>query len=336
MQLQLERAGNLGERGVAREQKGAAQEQRWSSRQNAEQALILNFVVFAENSDHNTTDRGIKKNVDYSILHKLRKREIHCPDGEYRAVNHCCKLCNAGTYAKSDCEQDHGAPTCSSCIDGSTYMNTKNGEHSCRICTPCDSVLEELSACTVTRNFVCKCKEDFFCTENISAESDGCTQCQHCTKCEHGFAERCSAIKDAVCNPSGRTYYAFIALVLLVVLITVICYFCRKLCNPDPPSYTPVRRKSFPEELKDIIPFTTLRNLLPKLGITEIEFETIQRNNPNDNEEQKFQLLRSWYQGHGRSGAFQELIMKLQEASRQQTVEALIDKARAQLQQSQA
>ncbi|CAJ0940276.1 unnamed protein product, partial [Ranitomeya imitator] len=189
--------------------------------QRSWEALILNFVVFAENKDHNTTDKGIKKKVGNSILLKLWKREILCPDGEYRAVNHCCKRCNAGTYAKSDCEQEHGDPTCNNCIEGSTYMNTKNGEHSCRKCTPCDSVLEELSACTVTRNFVCKCKEDFFCTENKTAESDGCNHCQHCTKCEHGYAERCSSIKDAVCNLPSRAYYALIALVPVVILIVV-------------------------------------------------------------------------------------------------------------------
>ncbi|XP_077115042.1 tumor necrosis factor receptor superfamily member 6 isoform X2 [Ranitomeya variabilis] len=296
-------------------------------------ALILNVVVFAENNNHNTTDKGIKKN---SILHKLWKREILCPDGEYRAVNHCCKHCNAGTYAKSDCEQEHGDPTCNNCIEGSTYMNTKNGEHSCRKCTPCDSVLEELSACTVTRDFVCKCKEDFFCTENITDEPNGCTQCQHCTKCEHGYAERCSSIKDAVCNLPSRAHYAvIIALVPIVILILVIYCVCRK------------RSFIFPEELKDIdltnllrdfaqnMKFTVVRNVVHKLGITETQIETIKRNDQHDNEEQKFQLLRTWYEGHGKMGAFQELIEKLQEDSKQQTVEKLIDIAREQRQQSQ-
>ncbi|XP_069609602.1 tumor necrosis factor receptor superfamily member 6 isoform X2 [Ranitomeya imitator] len=311
-------------------------------------ALILNFVVFAENKDHNTTDKGIKKKVGNSILLKLWKREILCPDGEYRAVNHCCKRCNAGTYAKSDCEQEHGDPTCNNCIEGSTYMNTKNGEHSCRKCTPCDSVLEELSACTVTRNFVCKCKEDFFCTENKTAESDGCNHCQHCTKCEHGYAERCSSIKDAVCNLPSRAYYALIALVPVVILIVVTYCFCRKRCNPNTANYLPARKKSFifPKELKDIdltnllpdfaekMDYTVVRNVVHKLGITETQIESIKLNYPNDHEEQKFRLLRTWYEKHGKKGAFQELIEKLLEASRKRTVEKLIDIARKQQSQT--
>ncbi|XP_073541628.1 tumor necrosis factor receptor superfamily member 6 [Phyllobates terribilis] len=311
-------------------------------------ALILILVVLVENNNHSTTDRGIKKKVDNSILHKLRKRENRCPDGEYWAVNHCCKLCNAGSYAESDCKQEHGDPTCNDCIEGSTYMDIKNGEHSCRKCTACDSVLEELSACTVTRNFVCKCKEHFFCAENITAESAGCTHCQHCTKCEHSYAERCSSIKDAVCYFPRQRYYAITASVLLVVLILFICYFCRKMENPNTPICSRRPRFIFPDDLKDIdlsnhlwdfaesMDYTTVRQVVHRLGITEVQHDRIQHEHQNDNQEQKFQLLKTWYEGHGMYGAFQDLIQKLQEAGKQRTAEKLIEIARAQRQQSQA
>lgn len=50
-------------------------------------------------------------------------------------------------------------------------------------------------------------------------------------------------------------------------------------------------------------------NKIPESKIDEIKY-----NSPQDTAEQKIQLLQFWYQSHGKSGAYQDLIQGLKKA----------------------
>ncbi|XP_075698778.1 tumor necrosis factor receptor superfamily member 6 isoform X2 [Rhinoderma darwinii] len=189
-------------------------------------ALLHSIVVLAHNNYHNNTDRHVKKKKPNSILHKLWKRDVNCP-GEYSTKTHCCKLCDAGTFAESDCAENHGRPNCRNCLEGSNYMDEQNGYHECHKCWHCDKELgqEVLRACNMRQNTVCRCAENFFCTGNGTVEDGGCRACKHCTKCEFKQAEPCTATKDTVCK--SQRYHRilivpFVSIPLLLLLLLVL------------------------------------------------------------------------------------------------------------------
>ncbi|KAM4032074.1 tumor necrosis factor receptor superfamily member 6 isoform 2-T2 [Anomaloglossus baeobatrachus] len=224
--------------------------------------------------------------------------------------------------------------------------------------------LEKLSACTLTRDTVCKCREDFFCAENITTESNGCHRCQHCKECPHSHANRCSSIKNTVCYNPRQRYYMIAYLVPLVVLISLICYFimarnkAKEYRDPGPAEPNKGEENSvptpellpfiFPEYLKDIhltkhladfaenMDFTIVRDVVRKMEVPDTAVQDIIRDYHSDAKEQKFQLLKRWYEAHGKTDAFHYLIKSLQELSNQGTAEKLIEIVSRQHQHGQA
>lgn len=55
--------------------------------------------------------------------------------------------------------------------------------------------------------------------------------------------------------------------------------------------------------------------------IPESKIDEIEHNSPQDTAEQKIQLLQFWYQSHGKSGAYQDLIQGLEKAKCRTIVE---------------
>ncbi|KAG8552378.1 hypothetical protein GDO81_004501 [Engystomops pustulosus] len=144
------------------------------------QAVLLVLLIGYVALGHSSLERQVERQETHKILNK----QSPCPRDEYYVEQHCCKLCNEGTYAKADCDVNHGNPECKGCTEGVSYMDKKNGYHECLNCLICDDVLGQnlTEACTVFKNTVCKCKENYFCADTETSPSDGCTKCQECTK----------------------------------------------------------------------------------------------------------------------------------------------------------
>ncbi|XP_040294241.1 tumor necrosis factor receptor superfamily member 6 [Bufo bufo] len=337
-------------------------------------AILLSVVVLADNYYHNTTDRHENQKASNSTLHKVWKREKPCLGDEYLTETHCCKYCNAGKYAESDCTEEHGYPTCQDCTEGKDYMDEKNSLTMCHKCLQCDPQLgqREEQPCTVLHNTVCKCGEHFFCAENETAKSASCTKCQHCTLCDYGYAEICTDTKDAMCK-SERNHHASKAasVVVFILFFCCACYVCwvsmylhtvqlsfqrqcrlrkqedeKKRQSPifdvligaaDPPSDTPPILP-VPEylEVEDIdltelllafsntMDYSTNVMLVREMRLTDPKIDAIQLQYQNQVNEQKYQLLKAWYEQHGSNGAFQMLIRTLENNQKRLIAEKLI------------
>lgn len=59
---------------------------------------------------------------------------------------------------------------------------------------------------------------------------------------------------------------------------------------------------------------TQVREFVRKNGINEAKIDEIRNDNPQDTAEQKVQLLRNWYQLHGKKDAYCTLIQSLRKA----------------------
>ncbi|XP_056386074.1 tumor necrosis factor receptor superfamily member 6 isoform X2 [Hyla sarda] len=275
------------------------------------------------------------------MLHKLRKREIECPGGEYFSGTYCCEFCKPGTYAKNDCTENHGKPVCQTC-DGEHYMDADNGNGMCHKCSHCDNQLgqEELRACTVRTNTVCRCKEKHFCAENQS-ESDGCMKCEHCKECQYGDAEPCSATKDTVCK-QPRNHYYLIFLSVALIPFGILLYALKRRENNTNNSRRPEELPFvFPKELEDIdlsrhladfsqkMDHKTVVDVVRNMELKEATVEEIRLDHAHSHNDQKIYLLKAWYESYGRKGAFQQLIRTLRNIDRRVTAEELINITRS-------
>ncbi|XP_069836451.1 tumor necrosis factor receptor superfamily member 6 [Dendropsophus ebraccatus] len=312
--------------------------------------LIQGFEVLAHNRLSSIPNSNVNRTESKSLLHKLQKRDKSCPEGEQYTGTLCCKVCSAGTYAKSDCKEEHGEPECKPCTQGVDYMDRDNVYNQCHICLQCDTVSgqEVLEACTINHNTVCRCKESFFCDQEV-AGSAGCTQCKHCEKCDV-YAEECTPTKNAVCSNHsprhGQVWIISVASTFIVCLIICAVVYCLKRSNN-----TIKYEKSvfiFPDDLNDIdltpylsefahnMDYRTVLFFIRQVQLPKARIDAAERNHPNDNDEQKTELLYEWYESHGRTGAFQKLIKTLNNKNRRATAEKLIQIVRSHQEQNQA
>nr|XP_033799556.1 tumor necrosis factor receptor superfamily member 6 isoform X2 [Geotrypetes seraphini] len=287
--------------------------------------IILSYIQSTSESRDALLTKGISGQA--ILKRKIFKRTIKCPIDEYSADNHCCKLCNKGTYLKSDCGEDHGEARCLPCTRGKDYMDQTNHLTHCERCKKCDlgQGLEELESCTVIQNTKCQCMKDYFCNSNSTTECN--EHCHPCDKCENGVEEECTPTHNIVCK-AGKRHLGLIALLLIVVISApFFIYFYRKRNKKK--SITENTHRSTEdtklEEAELLVPedidlqchlsemskkFTKeeMLNFIRHKGFKEAEIQAILNNNQNQEEEQKFKLLERWYQSHGKKGACRTLI----------------------------
>ncbi|XP_030060685.1 tumor necrosis factor receptor superfamily member 6 [Microcaecilia unicolor] len=294
---------------------------------------ILNLVFFSllaltiVQSTSESHDALLTKNTSRQagLKRRIFKRNIECPQDEYFAGSHCCKMCHKGTYLNSSCVEAHGEPDCQPCIRGKEYMDHPNHLIRCERCSSCDhgQGLEVFENCTEVQNTKCQCMKSYFC--NSTAECH--RHCQPCDKCENGVEHECTPTHNTVCKVKEGRNLGWIAVpvILIVIILGVICIYRNKHSITEDTSRH--RNDTNPEEVEllpddvDLQPHLSeisekfkkeeMLKFVRKNGFREPEIDAILNNNQNQEEEQKFKLLERWYQSHGKTGAYRTLISNL-------------------------
>ncbi|XP_075072508.1 tumor necrosis factor receptor superfamily member 6 isoform X2 [Mixophyes fleayi] len=278
---------------------------------------------------HNdSSDKHVKKKAELFL--RLLKRQTNCPNDEYLRQPYCCKNCGEGTHVQSHCTTEHGNSQCKPCDDGVDYMDKRNGYG-----------LDVLDECTVTQNTKCKCREAFFCKEIKTSDSEECTDCQHCTQCNSGIAEPCTAVKDTVCKSTRYHWLWAIPLAgFAIALIITLCILYRRnmesrelmhsqesngLINTQPsidPDLPDIDLSPHLCSIAEELHIETVLKCVRKMHLKEQMIENVLHDYESKGaNEQKYQLLRSWYESCGCAGAYKLLITTLRSNNNHQSAQ---------------
>ncbi|XP_067423246.1 tumor necrosis factor receptor superfamily member 14 isoform X2 [Emydura macquarii macquarii] len=117
------------------------------------------------------------------LVTQLPHMEASCLPGDYEVNGQCCPMCSAGNKVVKICTPD-SSTTCMPCV-GDTYTEHPNGLTECMRCKLCDpgARLITKDKCTYTKNTVCGCSPDYFCS--LPAGRD-CEMCSENTVCLPG------------------------------------------------------------------------------------------------------------------------------------------------------
>nr|XP_012421103.1 PREDICTED: tumor necrosis factor receptor superfamily member 6 [Odobenus rosmarus divergens] len=177
--------------------------------------------------------------------------------------------------------------------------------------------------CTRTHNTKCRCKPNFFC--NISE----CGHCTPCTTCEHGILENCTPTSNTKCREGSSSKFLWF-FALIPIVISALCWWKlrrrRNKKNEDPGfiasttemmpiNYADIDLSKYITSIVEQMTITQVREFVRKNGINEAKIDEIKNDNLQDTAEQKVQLLRNWYQLHGRRDAYCNLIRGLRKAN---------------------
>nr|XP_044998611.1 tumor necrosis factor receptor superfamily member 6 isoform X1 [Jaculus jaculus] len=250
--------------------------------------------------------------------------EAQCSDGLYRVGQFCCKPCQPGEHLHLDCPVNGGKAICKSCREGEEYTDRENYSAKCRRCGSCDGGhgLEVETSCTRTQNTKCRCKPNFYCNASV------CEHCEPCTTCEYGIVEQCTPTSNTKCKTetAGPTYQLLWLLSLLLVPVLSVPIFKRwrnKNCHRDstmlssenmPMNFSDVDLNKYIISIAEEMTINQATEFVRKNGISEAKIDEIKNDNFKNTAEQKVQLLRNWYQSHGKKDAYNTLIKGLRRA----------------------
>ncbi|XP_074831674.1 tumor necrosis factor receptor superfamily member 14 [Carettochelys insculpta] len=103
-----------------------------------------------------------------------------CFPGEYEINDECCPMCSPGSRVLTHCKPNVST-TCIPCVSD-TYTEHPNGLTKCMRCKVCDAgarlIVKE--KCTYTKNTVCGCAPEDFCSHNGDGECEACTPSTIC------------------------------------------------------------------------------------------------------------------------------------------------------------
>uniref|UniRef100_A0A452U7W7 Tumor necrosis factor receptor superfamily member 6 n=1 Tax=Ursus maritimus TaxID=29073 RepID=A0A452U7W7_URSMA len=253
-------------------------------------------------------------------------RETGCPEGLHRGNTFCCQPCPPGTRKEGDCKSERGESICVLCQEGVEYTEEKHFSDKCRRCILCDGEhgLEVEKNCTRTQNTKCRCKPNFFC--NVSE----CGHCTPCTTCEHGILESCTPTSNTKCKEGSSSKFLWFCVLIPILVAALICWWMlrrrRKKSNEVlrstgsttemmPINFADIDLSKYITSVSEQMTITQVREFVRKNGINEAKIDEIKNDNLQDTAEQKVQLLRNWYQLHGRKDAYCNLIRGLRKAN---------------------
>ncbi|XP_076981480.1 tumor necrosis factor receptor superfamily member 6 isoform X2 [Tamandua tetradactyla] len=271
--------------------------------------LVLLSLVFTNTGVLSKSNKGQVTDVN-SQGSKLRwnvtKSDTVCLEGLHYSGQFCCQPCPPGTRKVTDCTVNAGKPNCSLCSEGEEYTDEEHYLSKCVRCRFCDEGhgFEVEKNCTRTQNTKCRCKSNFFCVAPI------CEHCEACIVCEHGIIEKCTPTSNTKCKEKEMRR-------------------CRKSKREriDHPEVTVSATELVPINLPDVdlskhiiniagqMTINQVKEFVRKNGIHEAKIDEIKNDHPQDTAEQKVQLLRNWYQFHGKKDAYNTLIKSLKKAN---------------------
>ncbi|KAM9703046.1 tumor necrosis factor receptor superfamily member 6 [Dama dama] len=287
--------------------------------------VLLSLIFISVAGPLSKGEKAHVAGIDSEVL-KLAKNitEVSsCPEGLHREHQFCCLPCPPGKRKTSDCKHDRGIPECVFCSEGNEYTDTSHHSHKCIRCSACDEEhgLEVEQNCTRTQNTKCRCKSNFFCN------SSPCEHCNPCTTCEHGIIEKCSPTSNTKCKGSRSHSNSLWALLILLIPIVLIIYKVVKSRHRNKKNdyhnseasndegrqlnLTDVDLGKYIPTIAELMKITQVKEFVRKNGIEEAKIDDIMHDNLHETAEQKVQLLRSWYQSHGKKNAYCTLTKNL-------------------------
>ncbi|XP_012310158.2 tumor necrosis factor receptor superfamily member 6 isoform X2 [Aotus nancymaae] len=289
---------------------------------------LLSISVNAQVTDINPKGLELRKTVTAIETQNL--------EDQYYVGQFCHKPCSPGEKKARDCTVDGDEPDCVPCQEGKEYTDKSHFSSKCRRCRLCDEGhgLEVEINCTRTQNTKCRCKPNFFCNSAV------CEHCDPCTTCEHGIIKECTLTSNAKCKEEGfrsnLLWWLCLLLfpILLIVVWVVIRYRKLRRENQGHRESTTLNSETVPMNLSDVdlskyitviaehMTISQVRDFVRKNGVNEAKIDEIKNDNIKDTAEQKVQLLRNWYQLHGKKDAYDTLIKGLKKAN----LTALVEK----------
>ncbi|XP_010969547.3 tumor necrosis factor receptor superfamily member 6 isoform X2 [Camelus bactrianus] len=265
--------------------------------------LLLIFASMAGPSSKGDNAQGTEVDSETLKMSKnITEREDRCPEGQQREHAYCCQPCPPGKRKDGDCTSPGGESKCVLCSERQEYTDKSHHSDRCRRCSVCDGEhgLEVEKNCTRTQNTKCRCKPNFFCNTPL------CEHCNPCTTCEHGIIENCTPTSNTKCQEVKR--------------------WRRSKENGDrksiashteimPMNLTDVDLSKYITTIAGQMKITEVKEFVRKNGIHEAKIDEIKNDHLHDTAEQKVQLLRYWYQHHGKRGAYSTLINGLRKTN---------------------
>lgn len=285
--------------------------------------LILIFIAGLLSKGDHTQVTDISP-VALKLSKNITKREPGCSEGQHRVGKLCCQPCPPGTRKDTDCTINGGEPGCVPCPEGQEYTDSKHYSSKCRRCGSCDGEhgLEVEINCTRTQNTKCRCKSNFFCN------TPPCEHCDRCKSCEHGIIENCTTTTNTKCKEGSSHELRWLYILFLIPAVVLSVWLVKRKCkNNRHHKFTPSNTEMVPMNLPDIdlskhiitiagqMTMPQVREFVRKNGIHEAKIDEIKNDNVQDTAEQKVQLLRNWYQLHGKKDAYGTLIKSLKKAN---------------------
>ncbi|XP_024648186.2 tumor necrosis factor receptor superfamily member 6 isoform X2 [Macaca nemestrina] len=248
-------------------------------------------------------------------------------EGLHHEGQFCRNPCPPGEKKARDCTVNEDEPDCVPCQEGKEYTDKGHFSSKCRRCRLCDEGhgLEVEINCTRTQNTKCRCKPNFFCNSAV------CEHCDPCTKCKHGIIEECTLTSNTKCKEEdSRSDLPWLCLLLLLIppiVYVVIKKACRKhrkenqgphestTLNPETAiNLSDVDLSKYITTIAGAMTLSQVKDFVRKNGVSEAKIDEIKNDNVQDTAEQKVQLLRNWYQLHGKKDACDTLIKGLKTA----------------------
>ncbi|XP_059518755.1 tumor necrosis factor receptor superfamily member 6 isoform X3 [Myotis daubentonii] len=288
---------------------------------------VLLLLILAICTESSTKADNAQVTNTYSELLKLSKnitkRESGCPEGQQREGNFCCRPCPPGERKKDDCKADGDKLVCEPCSEGKEYTDEEHYSPTCRRCGICDGEhgLEVEKNCTKTQNTKCRCKSNYFCN------TPPCEHCNPCSTCEHGIIKDCTPTNDTRCKAGSTSHLRLLWLLILVPIAAAFILWRvkrRRRNNNLPPSEptspdtemlpvisSDIDLTDYISTIAELMTISEVRDFVRKNGLKEAKIDEIKNDNLQNTAEQKVQLLRNWYQVHGKKDAFTTLITGL-------------------------
>ncbi|KAL0616109.1 Tumor necrosis factor receptor superfamily member 6 [Plecturocebus cupreus] len=244
-----------------------------------------------------------------------------------------------GEKKARDCTADGDEPDCVPCQEGKEYTDKSHFSSKCRRCRLCDEGhgLEVEINCTRTQNTKCRCKPNFFCNSAV------CEHCDPCTTCEHGIIKECTLTSNTKCKEEGfRSDLQWLWLLLFLILPPIVCVVRRRIKHRRENQghhesttlnsvgieigirktnfqtifcFSDVDLSKYITVIAEHMTISQVRDFVRKNGVNEAKIDEIKNDNIKDTAEQKVQLLRNWYQLHGKKDAYDTLIKGLKKAN---------------------